>query len=513
MVRMEAVRSAALSAWQVYEQQAFSFDHLHPLSQRGQNTFGLAATLIEALPTLYIMGLTKEYDAARNWVDRDLTFDNSDFISVHEVTTRILGALISAYQLTGDPLFLDKAEILAARLGPAFDSLNGVPYPFCRLAGFRNGTFDAVNVCRGAETSQSAAAGIALEFRALAFHTLRPELRNLRCKADRAVQAVVEAGPRLLKEHISDELDGRNVSIKTNDEEDDEEYSERYGIRFTTMHSYYAYMVEMWQTAVSAIGAGPTVDTTATFTGQARGFYEYLTKAWRQGGGCEEAYRYPLDASMHMLLRRAVFESSTGDLYLKQFDGKNHTQDAVVEQSMCYLPAVFHIAAQERGISPRKEDQWRDVAEGITKSCIRMYEQFPGGLGGESVRYNGKLWITRGAYKLQADLVEALFYMWRSTNNKNYKERAWKVFENIQRECKLENGAFTVLDEVTIGNITKGDLMPSDFLGSTLRFLYLTFADVSTLPLDAWVFNRAGHPLLVTPGLGALNTCPTDVFG
>ncbi|CAN8063311.1 unnamed protein product [Agarophyton chilense] len=509
---MEDIRAAAFSAWKAYEKHAWGFDTLRPLSEKGSDEFSLAATIVEAIPTLYIMGLKEPYKTARSWVDRHFNLESSEFVNVHEVTTRIMGALLSSYHLTGDPLFLDKAEILAARLAPTFDTLNGVPYPFCRLAGFRNGTFDAANVCKGKQTSQSAAAGISLEFRALAFHTLRPELRLLRCKADRAVQAVVEAGPRLLKEHISDELKGRTVSIEADEEEEDSDFNSPDHSRFNTIHSYYSYMVELWQSAVIAIGAGPAIDTTATFTGHARGFYEYLTKAWRQGGGCEATYRYPLDASMHMLLKRAIHQTSTGDLYLRVLDRKSDRSDAMVEQSMCYLPAVFHIAAQHKEISAKREDQWRDVAESITKSCIRMYEHFPGGLGGDSVRFNGKFWITKGAYRLQADLIEALFYMWRSTHEVYYREQAWSTFLKIKKECELENGAFTELEEYTIGNITKGDLMPSEFLGSTLKFLYLTFADTDTLPLDKWVFNRAGHPLVVTPGLGAINTCSIDLI-
>ncbi|KAI0564091.1 mannosyl-oligosaccharide 1,2-alpha-mannosidase [Gracilaria domingensis] len=510
--RLLILRQAALSSWQEYERHAWGSDFLRPRSEKGSDVFGLGATIIEAIPTLYIMGLMEPYERAREWVDRHFNVEISEFLNVHEVTTRILGALLSSYQIAGDPIFLDKAEILAARLAPAFDTLNGVPYPLCRLAGFRNGTFDAANVCKGTQTSQSAAAGISLEFRALAFHTLRPELRQLRCKADRAVQAVVEAGPRLLREHISDEIEGRSVNFDVDDDEEDEESTVYQNSRFRTIHSYYAYMVELWQSAVIAIGAGPAIDTTATFTGHARGFYEYLTKAWRQGGGCEATYRFPLDASMHMLLKRSIQEASTGDLYLRALDTASETNDAVVEQSMCYLPAVFHIAAQHKEISERREEQWRDVAESITKSCIRMYEQFPGGLGGDSARYNGKVWITKGAYRLQADLVEALFYMWRSTSDEYYRETAWRIFLNITKECGLNNGAFTVLEEYTIGNITKGDLMPSEFIGSTLRFLFLTFTNTETLPLDQWVFNRAGHALVVTPGLGAINNCATELI-
>lgn len=510
-----------MAAWDAYEANAFGLDELRPLSKEGTNDLGgVGATVVEALGTLYVMRLTTRYEKARDWVERNLNYENTEeMIDVHEVTTRILGGLLSTYQLTGDGLFLQKAEELGRRLAPAFDTLNGVPYPRCRLSSLpvTEEDLDGDEMCTGLKTTQSAAGGLSLEFRALAFHSLQPDIRKLRCKVDRAVQAVVEAGPALLREEITDELLRRRVADGANETEFtvrqamDEEVKEASGffegLRHASMDSYYAYLVELWHDAVSAVGAGPTVDTTHTFSTPARGFYEYLTKAWRQGGSCESSLRYPLDASMHMLLRRAIYQSPTGDLYLRSFEKRHNDSEAIVEQSMCYLPAVFHLATKYKGVSARQQDQWRDVAEGITKSCINMYKQFPGKLGGESTRYNGKIWVTKGAYRLQADLIEALFYMWRSTNAQEYRDEVWKTFLSIDRECKVDSGAFTVLEESTIGNITKGDLMPSEFLGSTLKFLYLTFTDQDVLSLGNWLFNRAGQALLITPGIGALNPC------
>ena len=519
--RSRTIRSATMGAWDAYVASAWGFDELKPLSGTGEDALGgLAATIVESLSTLYIMRLPSRYEAAREWIERNLLFENvSHPINVHEVTTRILGGLVSIYQLTGDDMYLSRAEDLGMRLRPAFDSLNGIPYPFCRLASIENSTVGEIELpCSGDKTTQSAAGGLSLEFRALSFHSLDPDVRILRCKVDRAVQAVVEAGPELLRDEITGEIrrkeeEGGKDSLHAYSTHNVES-SKQSESRFTTMHSYYAYMVEVWQDVMSAIGGGPTVDTTATFAAPARGFYEYLTKAWRQGGSCESYLRFPLDASMHVLLRKAIFESPTGELYLKSFDGtsKSADEEAVVEQSMCYLPAVFQLAAQYKNISVRQEEQWRDVAEGITKSCISMYEKFPSGLGGDSVRYDGRKWKTDGVYRLQPDLVEALFYMWRATGDQKYKEEAWKTFMSITRECRLENGAFTVLEESEDGNVTKGDRMPSYLIGSTLKFLFLTFAENSVLPLDNWVFNRAAQPLLVSPGIGALNPCQTEVI-
>ena len=50
-------------------------------------------------------------------------------VNLFETTIRVLGGLLSAYHLSdGDPLYRDKAEQLAERLLPAFDSASGIPF-------------------------------------------------------------------------------------------------------------------------------------------------------------------------------------------------------------------------------------------------------------------------------------------------------------------------------------------------------------------------------------------------
>ena len=42
-------------------------------------------------------------------------------------------------------------------------------------------------------------------------------------------------------------------------------------------------------------------------------------------------------------------------------------------------------------------------------------------------------------------------------------------------------------------------MMESFFLGETLKYLYLLFADRHEVDLDKWVFNTEGHPLPIRP--------------
>jgi mannosyl-oligosaccharide alpha-1,2-mannosidase len=48
-------------------------------------------------------------------------------VSFFETTIRVLGGLLSAYELSGDSMFLEKADDLGRRFLPAFDSRSGLP--------------------------------------------------------------------------------------------------------------------------------------------------------------------------------------------------------------------------------------------------------------------------------------------------------------------------------------------------------------------------------------------------
>lgn len=60
-----------------------------------------------------------EFGEARRWVSEKLQFQKDVDVNLFESTIRILGGLLSAYHLTGDALFLQKAVRARPRLLPA----------------------------------------------------------------------------------------------------------------------------------------------------------------------------------------------------------------------------------------------------------------------------------------------------------------------------------------------------------------------------------------------------------
>lgn len=68
--------AALRHSWAGYEAHAMGFDELRPLSQAGVDTLGgLGASVVDALDTLWMLGLKDEFGRARAWVASKLSFD------------------------------------------------------------------------------------------------------------------------------------------------------------------------------------------------------------------------------------------------------------------------------------------------------------------------------------------------------------------------------------------------------------------------------------------------------
>jgi mannosyl-oligosaccharide alpha-1,2-mannosidase len=125
-------------AWQQYRARAWGKDQIKPLSG-GFESFPLkhhhlGLTIIEALDTLWVMGLDDEFRDGVEWVKRNLDFDVDGEVSVFETSIRLVGGLLSAFHACGDPALLSKARDCADRLMPSFAaSPLGIPHRFLNL--------------------------------------------------------------------------------------------------------------------------------------------------------------------------------------------------------------------------------------------------------------------------------------------------------------------------------------------------------------------------------------------
>lgn len=132
------VRADMAWAWDHYRARAWGKDEIKPVSG-GTSSFPLkdgrhlGLTLIEALDTLWVMGLDDRFQAGVDWVKTRFDADVDGEVSVFETSIRLVGGLLSAHHACGDPALLAHARDLADRLLPAFDTPTGFPYRFVNL--------------------------------------------------------------------------------------------------------------------------------------------------------------------------------------------------------------------------------------------------------------------------------------------------------------------------------------------------------------------------------------------
>ena len=161
------VKAEFLHAWRGYERYAWSHDDLRPLSKTPYDWYGqsLEMTPVDALDTLVLMGLNKDADKDRRLIDTRLSFDKDVYVKTFEITIRLLGGLLSGYELTGDKRLLALAEDLGARLLPAFDSPTGLPWRYVNLK---------TGAVKGADSNPAETGTLILEFGTLSRLTGNP---------------------------------------------------------------------------------------------------------------------------------------------------------------------------------------------------------------------------------------------------------------------------------------------------------------------------------------------------
>jgi mannosidase alpha-like ER degradation enhancer 2 len=177
-----SVRQEFLFAWNGYKTYAAGHDELRPISRTPKDWYGpsLLMTPVDALDTMTLMGLNDEAAKTRDYIARNLNFNQDIYVKNFEITIRLLGGLLSNYQLSGDQRLLVLAQDLGNRLLPAFNSPTGMPYVLVNLK---------TGATRGAISNPAEIGSLLLEFGTLSKLTGNPVYYD---KAKRALVAVYD---------------------------------------------------------------------------------------------------------------------------------------------------------------------------------------------------------------------------------------------------------------------------------------------------------------------------------
>ncbi|QUC20359.1 uncharacterized protein UV8b_04600 [Ustilaginoidea virens] len=469
--RKEAVRKAFVKSWDAYKTFAWREDELMPLSGKGKSSFcGWSAQLVDALDSLWIMGLMDDFRRAVrevakiNWSSHD-----GDTINVFEVTIRHLGGLLSAYDLSQEKVLLQKAVELGDALYMAFDTPNRLPTHWLSYEKAAKG--ETV----GDETISGAASGsLCVEFTRLS------------------------------------QITGN---------------SKYYDATERVKRFYYAYqnhtkLPGLWPWNMN-FRDGKIDDSFFTFGAGADSQYEYLPKMHALLGGLDPDYvemtTTALDAGRDHLLFKPMTPRDSDVLMCGNVDASAPQRDttAQMQHLTCFAGGMYALAGKLL-----ERDDYVHLAARLTAGCVWGYDSFASNIMPESsvlVRcenmdapcpYNAGLFEARSSarvpegfvgvsdarYMLRPEGIESVFYMWRVTGDRAWRDVAWRMWQAIVAETETDL-AFASIRDTTSNGSAKLDSMETFWLAETTKYFYLVFEDEGVIDLDDWVFNTEAHPL------------------
>ena len=99
----QEVRKEFLHSWNAYKKYAWGHDMLRPVSKTYVDWYKttLLMTPLDALDTMTLMGFKEEADSVREYLVKNLSFNQDMYVKNFEITIRLLGGLLSNYQLSG----------------------------------------------------------------------------------------------------------------------------------------------------------------------------------------------------------------------------------------------------------------------------------------------------------------------------------------------------------------------------------------------------------------------------
>ncbi|XP_038655624.1 mannosyl-oligosaccharide 1,2-alpha-mannosidase IA [Scyliorhinus canicula] len=444
--RQAKIKEMMKHAWENYKRYAWGSNELKPLSKRHHSSslFGnfQGATIVDALDTLYIMGMHDEFNEAKEWIEKNLDFNVHAEVSVFEVTIRFVGGLLSAFYLSGEEVFRAKAVELGEKLLPAFNTPTGIPWAL-------------LNIKSGIGRNWPWASGgssILAEF-----GTLHLEFMHLSQLSGNPVFAEKMMNIRKVLNRL-DKPQGLYPNYLNPN-------SGQWG-----------------QHHVSVGGLGDS-------------FYEYLLKAWLMSDKTDEEARKMYYDAVQAIETHLIRKSSGGLKYIAEWKG------GLLEHKMghltCFAGGMFALGAD--GAPEETSGHHMELAAEIARTCHESYDRSATKLGPEAFRFDGgvEAIATRQNekyYILRPEVIETHMYMWRLTHDPKYRQWGWEAVQALEKSCRVTAG-YSGIRDVYSDQPSHDDVQQSFFLAETLKYLYLMFSDDDLLPLDHWIFNSEAHPL------------------
>lgn len=437
--RLAKVKAEAQHAWSNYKKYAWTHDEIKPVTKKHKDPFcGWAATLVDSLDTLWIMGLKDEFDDAVEAV-KDIDFTTTPYredIPVFETIIRYLGGLVGAFDVTGQDdkyrVLLDKAVELAEILMSVFDTPNRLPILYYSWKPINN-----VNPKRASASAGVAELGsMSMEFTRLAQLTGKQkyydaiaritnafeDLQNREngtaipgifpqnvdasgCNKTAPLPSTLENSSEAAQKQASDEELGNDpvgYSTPSNDYGSGSDYSgasaggesntgshrglqKRNGPPTSAPGPFNAKGLPVdWQCVPQNLTSGSYGGGSYSMGGNQDSAYEYFPKQYLLLGGLEPKYRTmhekTAEAVKQYLLFRPMAEGDPDIL----FSAKAYSTDGTA-QKLSYEWEVTHLTCflgGMFGLGGKIFDRPEDVEIGIklADGCVWAYEVMPSGI-------------------------------------------------------------------------------------------------------------------------------------
>jgi len=444
-----AVRAEFLHAWNGYKKYAWGHDDLKPLSKGYHDWYAepLLMTPVDALDTMILMGLKDEATDTKNYIIKNLSFDKDISVQNFEVTIRLLGGLLSSYQLTGDKRLLTLAEDLGNRLLPVFESPTGLPYRYVNLK---------TGKVRDPKTNPAEAGTLLIEFGTLSKLTGRPIFYE---KAKRALVAIY-------KRRSAIGLVGTWIDVETGE----------------------------WK------------DTDSHISGAIDSYYEYLLKCWLlfDDEDCKQMWLDSIAAINKYLpdkinqVNRDFKRVVDPQLWYGHADMNSGKRTATAYGALdAFFPAVLALSGD------------LERAKRLQKSSMKMWELH--GIEPEEIDYRTmkvtypgyplRPEIVESTYYLYHYASQEAPTRSRGTSGARplnrrdadvYLRMGQQLFRDFVEHCRTDEGYAALKSVVTR---EKTDSMQSFLFAETFKYFYLLFAPAKTLDFNKVIFNTEAHPI------------------
>jgi mannosidase alpha-like ER degradation enhancer 2 len=381
------VKAEFLHAWNGYKKYAWGHDDLKPLSKTHHDWYAepLLMTPVDALDTMMLMGLKDEFATTHHYIVDHLSFDKDISVQNFEVTIRLLGGLLTNYQLTGDKRLLVLAEDLGNRLLPVFDSPTGMPYRYVNLR---------TKAVRDPVSNPAETGTLLLEFGTLSKLTSKPIFY------DKAKRALVET----FRRRSSIGLVGEWINVET----------------------------------------GQWTNTDSHISGAIDSYYEYLLKCSLlfDDADCKSMWTESIVAINKYLPDKVTRQETVmkgvtqrPGLWFGHADMNTGKRTKTTYGALdAFFPAILAMSGDVKR------------AAQLQDSSYLMWLQ--NGVEPEEFDYTtGK--ITAAGYPLRPEIVESTYYLYHYTKDPKYLRMGEQLWRDFVKHCRTEEGYAALKSVVT----------------------------------------------------------------